>query len=101
MIWVMLHPQMTPEMLGFIPSFLDEDDPRCARDQIDANYHFGGWNKFDGFTLNDKMQLEYPGDPPIIPLAMTVMRDEVIIFYQHSWLLIKQKDESFEVARLD
>ena len=63
-----------PEELGFLPSFIDQNDPRCARDQFDANYqHGGGWNPIQGAT-NKHMVLTFPGDPPFEPIAMWPLR---------------------------
>jgi hypothetical protein len=100
MIWIMVHPQATPDMLGFIPSFLDENDPRSAKEQIQANY-ISGWNSFQGFKLAKDGNLLYPGDPPTMLLAMTHLRSETIMFYEHAWLVIMQGDGSWDVARLD
>jgi hypothetical protein len=45
MRWHILHPQMTPEWLGFLPGWLNETDPRPAWKQIHDNYqHGGGWD---------------------------------------------------------
>lgn len=41
MVWKMLHPRMTYEMLGLLPEFLTEHDPRPAREQFDKNYRHG------------------------------------------------------------
>jgi hypothetical protein len=104
MIWTGCHPKFSPETLGLIPSFLDETDPRPAKQQIDANYqHGGGWRPIEGFKFNiqNGATLTYPEDPPYRPLAMTRMRDEIIIFYDCAMLMILQLDGSFEVARLD
>lgn len=102
MTWVMLNPRANPEDLGFIPMFLSENDPRSAKEQIHGNYqHGGGWSKFDGFVLNDDKSISYPGDPPQYPYAMTLFRDELIFVYPSSWVLILQKDDSFEIARID
>jgi len=102
MIWVLRHPRATPEMLGFIPSFLSERDPRPAREQIDSNYgHGGGWFPSRGMTLGADGNLHYPGDPPYQLIAETRLRDEVIRFYDCSFVAIIQPDGSFEVARLD
>jgi hypothetical protein len=104
MHWVLLHPKCTPEHLGYLPGFLSDDDPRSAAEQINANYaHGGGWHPFsDAWTLGPKDYcLHYPGDPPLQALAMTALRDEVIVFYDASLLMILQKDGSFEVARVD
>lgn len=102
MIWTMLHPKMTPEMLGFIPMFLNENDPRGAREQINANYaHGGGWQPFYGFKMLPDTSLKYPGDPPVRLLAQTKLRDEVIRYYEHSWLVVIQPDGSWEASRCD
>ena len=102
MIWQQAHPQFKPEMLGFIPSFLSESDPRPAREQIAANYaHGGGWSPIDGFSFPTDGKLKYPGDPPYAPLAISKLRKEVIVFFDYSLLMIMQPDGSYEVARLD
>jgi hypothetical protein len=103
MTWTMLHPQMTPAHLGYLPGFLSDADPRPAAEQIDDNYrHGGGWHKFEGFAFDPKrLTLKYPGDPTFRALAMTSLRDETLYFFDHSWLLILQKDGAWEVARLD
>ncbi len=100
MIWTLLHPQMTPDHLGFIPSFLSEDDPRSAKDQIASNY-ISGWDPLPGFNMLSDGKLKYPGDPIMQPLAETKLRNEVIRYYEHSWLSITQPDGTYEVARLD
>jgi len=102
MIWVAKHPDMTVEMLGYVPDFLNDQDPRPAKEQIDANYgHGGGWNSFPGFTMLPNGSLSYPGDPPIPVLAETKLRDETIRFYEHAWLAIIQPDGSYEISRVD
>jgi len=100
--WKMLHPKMTMEHLGFIPFWLHENDPRDAREQLNAGYVFGGWSPFQGWTkLGDDNTLYYPGDPPLKPLAMTELRGELIVFYDHAWVAVIQPDRSFEVCRMD
>lgn len=90
------------ELLGFIPGFLSENDPRPAREQIDSAYqHGGGWSPFEGFKMLSDGNMQYPGDPPTRLLAETKLRDEVIRFYEHSWLAIVQQNGSFEVTRVD
>ncbi len=102
MIWIARHPQFDPEMLGLIPAFLDEADPRPAREQIDENYrHGGGWSPQPKFKMLPDGNLSYPGDPPLLLLAETRLRDELIRFYDLSYLAIVQPDGSFEAARLD
>ncbi len=100
MIWTMKHPQANFDMLGFIPSFLDEEDLRPAREQIDEAY-CSGWRPFKGFRMLPNSDLAYPGDPPTRLLAKTKLRDETIRFYDCAWVAIVQPDGSFEVCRLD
>jgi hypothetical protein len=99
--WKMLHPRMTIEHLGYIPGWLSEDNPKSAREQIDAGYVFGGFQPFEGFRLEADNSLSYPGDPPTQPLAQARLREELIVFYPHSWVAIIQPDRSFTVARID
>jgi hypothetical protein len=98
-----LSAEATPEMVGLIPTFLDPDDPRPAREQLDANYSFGGgWSPLPGFTYReDDRSIKYPGDPRMLPLAGAKLRHETILVYPHAWVLILQKDGSFEIARMD
>jgi len=100
MIWIAKHPQFHPDMLGIIPTFFSEEDPRPASEQIASEY-IGGWSPFSGFKMLPNGDLSYPGDPPTVLLAETRLRDEVIRFYDSAWLAIIQPDGSFEVARLD
>jgi len=98
----MLHPRMTEDALGYIPSFLDASDPRPAAQQIDANYrHGGGWSPQPEFKLLDHNSIKYPGDPPLTPLAKAMLRDELIVFYRHSYIAIIQPDRTYEIARVD
>lgn len=88
------------DAVGFIPSFLHQDDPRPAREQFNERY-VSGWRPFDGFTVLEYKDLSYPGDPPTRQLAHFTFRDETIRVYQHSWVMIEQKDGSFEISRMD
>jgi hypothetical protein len=89
-----------PEIWGLIPGFLDEDDPRPAREQFAANY-IAGWQPFEGFTANEDMVLSYPGDPPLEPQSMMIFRNEVLFIYDHAWVVILQHDKSWEIMRMD
>lgn len=105
MIWNLIHPGMTPEHLGLIPSFISEADPRSAAEQFDANYKFGGWKPMAGFTLHRdgsprNWTLTYPGDPVLPVLAYAHLRDEIILFFPYSWIAVVSAD-GFEVARMD
>lgn len=102
MDWFQVHPKATLEMLGLIPGFLSEDDPRPAREQLHANYsHGGGFTPIPGFTMLPNGDLSYPDDPLLAPLFETKLRDEIIRVYHHSWIAIIQPDGSYVVARLD
>lgn len=99
MIWIQVHPNASPEYLGLIPSFLDEADERSAVDQLNANY-IGGWVESTGCTIDPETRaLKYPGDPPLSPLFITMMRDELVILYDCSMLAVVQRDNSYRVAR--
>jgi hypothetical protein len=103
MIWTLLHPQATLEMLGYLPDFISPANPACARDQLDRAYaHGGGWRPFTGHTFDkEHLTLKYPGDPPQPALATTMLRDEQIIVFNCAWVMILQKDGTFEYARMD
>lgn len=107
MTWV-INPKFNiddvPDLLGLIPSFLDDADDRSARQQLDANYgHGGGWRPMQGFTLrgNGNASLHYKGDPPLEWIAVTNLRDEVIHVFRYSWVMITQPNGSYEIARMD
>lgn len=105
MIWNLTHPNMTPEHLGFIPSFVNEADPRSAIEQFNENYQFGGWKPVGGFELRrdgapKNWTLTYPGDPALPVLAYAHLRDEIILFFPHSWVAVVSGD-GFEVSRMD
>jgi hypothetical protein len=91
---------MATWILGFIPDFLSETDPRPAKEQFDSNY-IGGWRNAKGFQLDDDNALTAADDPPLEPLAKCYFRDEMILFYRHSWVAIVQRDRTFEVSRMD
>src|SRR5580700_6328976 len=82
------------ESIGLIPSFLAAEDPRPAKEQFDEQY-CSGWTPFKGHTMNPLWELEYPGDPPTKPLAMTKLRYEVVVVYEHAWVAIINQDKQF------
>ena len=106
MMWVQLDPRVRVEdAVGLLPTFLSTDDERGACEQFAANY-CGGWHDSKvgkgGFTMADSGRLLlYPGDPPIHALAMTTLRKEVIVVYEHAYVAIIQENGTFRVARLD
>jgi hypothetical protein len=87
---------------GFIPSYLHEDDSRPAREQFDARYP-GGWSpaprglEFDG----EREVLTYPGDPPLKARGALLFRHETLLLFDFDWVVIVQRDGSWEASRLD
>jgi hypothetical protein len=101
---IQLDPKCQLDHIGFVPSFLDLDDSRPAREQFDGNYqHGGGWRPQAKFkrTGNEEFALMYPGDPPLTPLAAIPFRDELVVIYRYGYVAIFQKDGSFEACRMD
>jgi len=102
MIYIPLDPRFDMEHLGYLTEFLNEEDPRPAREQYDANYEFGGWSPMKGWAFDPKtLAITYPGDPPLKPFAFTALHGDVIFFYPHAQVMILHKDATFEVARMD
>lgn len=96
-----LHPRGR-DLVGYIPQFLNENDPRKAAEQFNTNYmHGGGWRPFNGFRMDENHNLHYPGDPVISPVAIAGFRTELIIVYPYAWVAIKQEDGTFEISRMD
>ena len=100
MHWTLHHPKFSFEMLGYLPTFLTLTSPLSAKEQININYR-PGWSSFKGFTLNEDNSLSYPYDPPLFPLASTILRDDLICYYRSSWVAIIQPNRTFDVARID
>ena len=92
-----------PNFVGFIPTFLDLDDPRPAKEQFQERYAFGGgWRPQSGFTNRDGTPvLHFKGDPPFKPIAVMRLREEMIFVYLHGYVSIFQPDGSFEACRMD
>jgi hypothetical protein len=99
---VAVDPRCTPDTVGYIPTFLHLDDPRPAKEQFAERYVYGGWRHQDGFTKGRRRyELQYPGDPPLSPLAIMMIGEEIVTVYAHSYVAIWQKDGSFEACRMD
>ena len=106
MLWISptrQDPEHLQEMLGFIPSFLSEDDPRPASVQLNENYaHGGGWHPMKGFDLDtETMTLNYEGDPPLRLVAASALREELILVFQYAWVVIISPGGTYEVSRCD
>jgi hypothetical protein len=87
--------------VGFIPDYLDVDDPRPASEQFNERYVYGGWHPQSGLTHSRHGVLHFPGDPPMMPLAAIPFRTEVIFVYPGAYVAIFQPDGSFEACRMD
>lgn len=92
------------QVVGLLPYMLDPECEDRAAEQFDRGYgHGGGWRPFKGFeVLNwDEMLIKYPGDPPYQPLAHAYLRDERIIVYPCSWVMVLQPTSTYEMCRMD
>jgi len=100
--WMGKHPLATLDQLGILPEFLDADDVRPAREQInDAYDHGGGWMTMTGFTMAANSNLKYPGDPELRLLWEATIGSEIVRVYEASVVAIVQPDGMFEAARID
>jgi hypothetical protein len=98
---IVLDKSTDVEQLGFIPDWLDPLDDRSAREQLDAGY-IGGWHPMDGWKLaDDGMTIKFRGDPPLSPIALMYVREELVCLYPASFVAVIQRDGSLEVARMD
>lgn len=99
-----LNPGVTADHLGFIPFFIDANDPRPAVEQLNEGYNrVSGcsWSPQSQFKIMPDGGLKYPGDPVMKPLAEARLRDEIIRMYEYGYVSVQQPDGSFEAARMD
>jgi hypothetical protein len=98
---VVLDPKRSA-YVGFIPGWLDKEDPRPAKEQLNGHYaHGGGWHPQGGFEVVDSYKLKFPGDPIMEPFAAMRLRKEIIFMYDFGYVAIFQPDGEFEVCRMD
>jgi hypothetical protein len=106
--WGVLCPRedFHPDLVGLIPSFICETDPRPVTQQIDDNYqHGGGWRPLPGMTLSPGLVL-LGGDPePYRPIAITRLAERedqtLVIIFERGVTAVVEADGSYQVARLD
>ena len=75
---------------GYLPTLIQEDDPRSAFAQLKDRYnpHIQPMRGFKVHHPQGGAWLTYPGDPIIHEVSRARLRDEVLILFEHSWLLI-------------
>lgn len=93
---------------GLLPQFFSEFDPRPAREQLhEAYFHGGGVRPFERFELildrtdPQKSLISYPGDPAFPVISWATLRDELILLFAYSWVVIVQPDDTYLVTRCD
>lgn len=104
-VWEFLHDDFNMEMLGFIPGWLSNDDPDPPEKQIDKNYsHGGGWRPMSSKEWGvdrETYTIQYPEDPPLLPLAKTKVHDDIVVFYPYAFVGVFRPDGTYEIARVD
>ena len=90
-------------MIGYLPLIFDINDKRPAKEQANDRYaHGGGWQPFKKFKVSEDLKsIQYPGDEPLMALAWAELNDETITVFQYSWVMVTQKDGTYEIARMD
>ena len=92
---------------GYLPTFLSEHSDLSMVDQIHISYgHGGGWQDFEGLSLNGDTKngfwLGYPGDPAMQEVARCESPTELLILFTYDWVCVRQKsDGSYRIARID
>lgn len=102
-MWELLHPDMTPEHLGFLPFIIDASDPRPVEAQVEERYqHGGGWRPNCKWAMDPNTKaITFLGDKPLQPLARIQVNGETVYVYDHAYVAIVQPDGSYEVGRMD
>jgi len=100
---ILRHPAAHIDMAGYIPGWLNKDNPKSLRDQLNDGYAFGGFAPFKGFKMNKQEQLVYAGDPPQRPIVefRSPNHKERVVVYEQAWVAVIYPDGSFEVCRMD
>ncbi len=91
------------DLIGLIPTFIDESDPRPTREQLNENYaHGGGWRPMKGWKMClPDHAIYYPGDPELLPVAKIEFREDALFIYPHAWVMLVAADGTHEIARMD
>ena len=100
-----LDARVSPEWLGAIPAWVHgANDERSMVDMIHQNYsHGGGWIPFDGFHVDPVSgDMTFDGDPDTVAIGIFRTEHEVLWFYPHSWITVKDiKTGEHRTARID
>ena len=86
------------DVAGLIPTFVDANDPRPAREQLDDGYNEAagcGWHPIENFSLLPGNVLQYPGDEPMQPLVKMTLHDETIYVYEAAFVAIGGAGSTF------
>lgn len=93
---------------GELPMIFHADDPRPAREQIEARYVYGGgYRPFSGFMdfkPEAPASIAYPGDPLYVEVsrAHLPLTDETLILMDKARVvIILQASGYWEAVRLD
>jgi len=90
------------EICGFLPQWIFQSHPALSmRECLNQNYAFaGGFQPFDGPSLDEKNRWCYPGDPPLDPLIIIESNGDVFRQYQYGLVALTTNGVT-EFARLD
>jgi hypothetical protein len=106
LIWTFYN-GTTPEWIGLVPEIILASDLRPVREQMAERYaHGGGWKPFNKFKIgvgmDNRVVLQYPGDPPLVMWCECQHPNgETVRLFDSAWLMVTQKDGSYEISRID
>lgn len=103
--WGLVHPHANCDMVGYIPSFIDNSSDVPLIEQINAEY-ISGWHKSDQpwkRDLKSNTMWACDEDQPFRMIARYHHKPtgEYLEFYESSFTAVVKPDGTFEVARLD
>ena len=97
-----VNPLYLPDLLGFIPSWLDNPVLRgeSAKEALEKQYIYGSMYENEESTVSSDGTMSYPGDPDLYPLVKTYRGEEVIYIYHYGLVSIVSKS-GFFCTRMD
>ena len=95
-------PERLIEAIGILPHWVDNNDPRSAKEQFQQKYQFGCC-EMPGGTVDENGVYNYPEDPPLYPFYSLERDNEMIYFYNYAMVAVVLKDEARTtyVTRMD